>query len=83
MVLETGLHPEQLKDEVASPGGTSVHALHKLEQAGFRGALIDAVEAGTQRSKEIGRTDSGSDVLSLNLHHVLQAVQNMNGNGTK
>lgn len=54
MVLETKQHPEQLKDDISSPAGTSAHALHKLEQAGFRGALIDAVEAGTLRSKEIG-----------------------------
>ncbi len=55
MVLETRGHPEQMKDEVCSPGGTSAHALHKMEKAGFRGALIDAVEEGTRRSKEIGK----------------------------
>ena len=54
MVLDTKGHPEQLKDQVCSPGGTSAHALHKLEKACLRGALIDAVEAGTLRSKEIG-----------------------------
>lgn len=54
MVLETKSHPERLKDEVMSPGGTSVYAVHCMEKAGFRGALIDAVEAGTERSKEIG-----------------------------
>ena len=54
MVLKTTSHPEQMKDEVCSPGGTSIHALHKLEKCGFRGALIDAVEAGTLRSKELG-----------------------------
>ena len=54
MILETGIHPEQLKDEVCSPGGTSAHAIHMMEKAGFRGGLVDAVEAGTLRSREIG-----------------------------
>ena len=55
MILETGIHPEQLKDEVCSPGGTAAHAIHMMEKAGFRGGLVDAVEAGTLRSKEIGQ----------------------------
>ncbi|ELT92400.1 hypothetical protein CAPTEDRAFT_225475 [Capitella teleta] len=55
MVLETKGHPEALKDQVCSPGGTSAHALHQMEKAGLRSALIDGVEAGTKRSKEIGK----------------------------
>ena len=55
MVLANQRHPEELKDEVCSPGGTTIHAVHCLEKAGFRGALMDAVEAGTNRSIEIGR----------------------------
>jgi len=54
VILETKKHPEQLKDEVCSPGGTSAHAIHAMEKGGFRGTLIDAVQAGTLRSKEIG-----------------------------
>lgn len=58
MVLESGKHPGQLKDEVCSPGGTTIAAIHKLEETGFRSSLITAVETATVRAKELGVIES-------------------------
>jgi pyrroline-5-carboxylate reductase len=53
MVLESGLHPGQLKDQVTSPAGTTIAAVRKLESAGLRSALIEAVMTAAARSKEM------------------------------
>jgi len=54
MVLETELHPGQLKEMVTSPGGTTIAGIHALERGGVRAALMDAVEAATRRATELG-----------------------------
>ena len=53
MVLDTGLHPGQLKDNVCSPGGTTIDAVAKLEEKGFRTAIIQAVNVCAKKSKEM------------------------------
>ncbi len=53
MVLETGKHPGELKDMVCSPAGTTIEAVHVLEQEGFRGAVMDAVTACIEKSREL------------------------------
>jgi len=53
MVLSSDQHPAQLKDNVTTPGGTTIAALHVLERAGLRTALIDAVQAAADRSREL------------------------------
>mmetsp|Transcript_10781 Transcript_10781/g.26895 ORF Transcript_10781/g.26895 Transcript_10781/m.26895 type:complete len:275 (+) Transcript_10781:62-886(+) len=55
MVLQGGKHPGQLKDEVTSPGGTTIAGVHALESGAFRGTVINAVEAATRRSQELGK----------------------------
>ncbi len=55
MVLQTGLHPATLRDQVTSPGGTTIAGIEALEANGARFAFINAVRAATERAREMGR----------------------------
>lgn len=54
MLLESNEHPGQLKDRVTSPGGTAIAGIHTLEQGSLRTTMINAVEAASKRSTELG-----------------------------
>jgi len=56
MFLDKMENPIKLRDNVTSPGGTTIAALHKLERSGFSGILIDAVEEAFNRAKELEKT---------------------------
>jgi pyrroline-5-carboxylate reductase len=55
MVLETGKHPGELKDQVCSPAGTTIEAVIALEKNGFRYSVIDAMNECTRKAREIGK----------------------------
>ncbi len=64
LLLDTNEHPGRLKDMVTSPGGTAIAGLHTLEAGGLRTTLINAVEAATLRSRELGQA-----ALAKNIRH--------------
>ncbi|PLX69837.1 MAG: pyrroline-5-carboxylate reductase [Denitrovibrio sp.] len=55
MVLETGIHPMQLKDNVTTPAGTTICALHELDRGGFKSTVMNAVEAATKKAAKLGK----------------------------
>jgi pyrroline-5-carboxylate reductase len=55
MLRDTGEHPVQLREAVTSPGGTTIAAIRELEKHGVRAALLAAIEAASDRSRELGR----------------------------
>ena len=53
MILEKDIHPGQLKDMVTSPGGTTIEGCEALEKGGMRGAVIECINAATEKSKKL------------------------------
>jgi pyrroline-5-carboxylate reductase len=60
LALESGKHPGELKDQVTSPGGTTISGLHTLEEGGLRTTLMNAVEAATKRSQWLGQNSQNN-----------------------
>src|SRR5712692_8786048 len=58
MALESGKHLGELRDEVTSPGGTTIAGLYALEKGGMRGTVMEAVLQATRRSRELGKGKS-------------------------
>ena len=54
LLLESGSHPGALKDAVCSPGGSTIQGVRALERAGFRGAVLEAVIAAYDKTRELG-----------------------------
>lgn len=55
MVQETGIHPMQLKDNVTTPAGTTICALHELDKGAFKSTVMSAVEAATKKAAKLGK----------------------------
>lgn len=55
LLQDKQIHPAQLKDQVTSPGGTTIAGIAELERSGFRSALIEAVQAAYRRSQQLGQ----------------------------
>ena len=55
MLRDTGEHPVRLREDVTSPGGTTINAIRELERHGVRAAMLAAIEAARDRARELGQ----------------------------
>ena len=55
LMMESGAHPGAMKDAVCSPGGSTIQGVRKLEQAGFRGGIMEAIIATCEKNKEFAK----------------------------
>lgn len=55
LILQSGKHPAQLKDEVCSPGGSTIAGVHALEKGAFRSAVMDAVTTAFEKNRDLGK----------------------------
>jgi len=78
MLLETEKHPGELKDDVCSPEGATIYALHHLEKGGFRSLLIDAVEASCTRTKQLqvqgGKEETKEEAIKRSIRERFDAA---------
>ena len=77
MLLDSEQHPGQLKDNVCSPGGATIHALHFLESGGFRSLLINAVEASCIRTRWVSLLFRPGPLLGASLVWAVRVLQNL------
>ena len=61
MLRDEGMHPVELREAVTSPGGTTIAAIHELEQAGVRAAFLNAIRAASMRSEELASAAADDD----------------------
>ena len=59
LIVQNNMHPAILKDKVCSPGGTTIEGVDVLENSGFRGSVMEAIRASSEKSKEMARRAGG------------------------
>uniref|UniRef100_A0A8C6LE43 pyrroline-5-carboxylate reductase n=1 Tax=Nothobranchius furzeri TaxID=105023 RepID=A0A8C6LE43_NOTFU len=77
LLRDSGKHPAQLRSEVCTPGGTTIHGLHALERGGVRASIMSAVEAATTRAQELGQKPAAGNIncVLLQYHDALSGVE--------
>jgi pyrroline-5-carboxylate reductase len=58
LLRDEGVHPVELREQVTSPGGTTIRAIRELERAGVRAAFLNAIQAAMERSRELAEGEA-------------------------